>query len=90
MVLTRNGSLLARLTGWRRVPLVLPDVGKAERAWILPRVGLAAVMRYHPRGAVLFGPAATGRRVLARRFSLLEAIERGNEMAGGHEEVVRR
>lgn len=85
MITTGNGSLLARVTGWRRVPMVLPDVGKLERVWTLQRWGLVAVMRYHPRGAVLYGPTLQDRRrpVLGRFFRLVDAIRRGNAAVAG-------
>lgn len=86
--LSRNGTALARVTGWRKARMVLSQAVGLERCLVLARPGasLVAVMRYRPQGAVLYGPPdAWGRRaILVRRGTLHEVIRFGLAWADQH------
>lgn len=78
--LSRNGRLLARVTGWRWQRMTVSAAAGPEPCYHLPGADLLAVMR--PNAAlrcVLYGaPDAQGRRqILARKEALCDGIRYG-------------
>jgi len=84
VTLSRNGRLLARVTGWRRRRLTVSAALGHETCYHLPGADLLAVMR--PNAAlrcVLYGPPdAWGRRqIIASKAALCDGIRYGLRVA---------